>query len=434
MDLFRIIVIEDKNIAYVEIEQKLQKIGYSISEINGLASDIIKRISEANPNVVLLGSYSSECNKYVEIAGLIQEKLNIPVLYLGKDSIEPRLCNQNTCNWYYGNCILKKYDKKKLYTTIKVALYQQQIEIRIQQEHHKWLTAINSMGSAVIIIDIHSKIELMNPMAEALTGWHESEALAVSIERVLEIIDSHTGRKIDYLFQQVIVTGEVVTLPDTCILITKSGKQIPIGDSIAPICDDHGNINGAIIIFQDISERKKIESQLLRHAFYDSLTSLPNRVLFQDVLQQVFERSKQQKDYQFAVLFIDLDGFKGINDKFGHRIGDEFLAVAAQRLESCLRNEDTIARLGGDEFAILLEDIINITSATQVAQRIHKTLESPLNINGHEIFTTASIGISISNHEYEEAGLLLRDADIAMYHAKDKGKANYVIFHERLIS
>ncbi|WP_052312027.1 response regulator [Richelia intracellularis] len=119
MDLFRIIVIEDKNIAYVEIEQKLQKIGYSISEINGLASDIIKRISEANPNVVLLGSYSSECNKYVEIAGLIQEKLNIPVLYLGKDSIEPRLCNQNTCNWYYGNCILKNMIRKNYIPQLK---------------------------------------------------------------------------------------------------------------------------------------------------------------------------------------------------------------------------------------------------------------------------------------------------------------------------
>ena len=349
-------------------------------------------------------------------------------MYLTSDSKDKKL------DQYDKTCILNNYDDKELYTTIEIAIHQQQFKVRTQQERRKWLTAINSMGSAVIITDVHGKIEVINSMAETLTGWYQSEALAIKVEEVLKIIDSHTGEKIDYLVQQVMVTGEGVNLPDNCALITRSGKQIPIGDSIAPIRDHHGNINGAVIIFQDISQRKIIEARLLRNAFYDSLTLLPNRVLFQDRLQQAFERSKRQKEYQFAVLFIDLDGFKEINDQFGHKMGDDFLAVTARRLESCLRSGDTIARLGGDEFAILLEDIVDITSATQVAQRIHETLESSLNVNGHDIFATASIGISVSNHEYEEAGLLLRDADIAMYRAKGQGKANYVIFHERLIS
>ncbi|NRB09833.1 MAG: diguanylate cyclase [Richelia sp.] len=424
----KILVIEDESIIHIEIEQKLQKLGYYVSKITDLKDDTIQKICEANPTLVLLGSYLLQSKKNAEIADVIQKKLNIPVLYLTSDSKDKKL------DQYDKTCILNNYDDKELYTTIEIAIHQQQFKVRTQQERRKWLTAINSMGSAVIITDVHGKIEVINSMAETLTGWYQSEALAINVEEVLKIIDSHTGEKIDYLVQQVMVTGEGVNLPDNCALITRSGKQIPIGDSIAPIRDHHGNINGAVIIFQDISQRKIIEARLLRNAFYDSLTLLPNRVLFQDRLQQAFERSKRQKEYQFAVLFIDLDGFKEINDQFGHKMGDDFLAVTARRLESCLRSGDTIARLGGDEFAILLEDIVDITSATQVAQRIHETLESSLNVNGHDIFATASIGISVSNHEYEEAGLLLRDADIAMYRAKGQGKANYVIFHERLIS
>ena len=424
----KILVIEDESIIHIEIEQKLQKLGYYVLKITNLEDNIIQKICEANPTLVLLCDYFLQNKKDAEIADVIQKKLNIPVLYLISESKDQKL------DQYDKNCILKNYDDKELYTTIEIAVHQQRFKVRTQQERRKWLTAINSMRSAVIITDIHGKIEVINPMAETLTGWYQSEALAINVEEVLKIIDSHTGEKIDYLVQQVMVTGEGVNLPDNCALITRSGKQIPIGDSIAPIRDHHGNINGAVIIFQDISQRKIIEARLLRNAFYDSLTLLPNRVLFQDRLQQAFERSKRQKEYQFAILFIDLDGFKEINDQFGHKMGDDFLAVTARRLESCLRSGDTIARLGGDEFAILLEDIVDITSATQVAQRIHETLESSLNVNGHDIFATASIGISVSNHEYEEAGLLLRDADIAMYRAKGQGKANYVIFHERLIS
>jgi diguanylate cyclase (GGDEF)-like protein/PAS domain S-box-containing protein len=428
----KILVIEDENIIYIDMTKRLQKLGYAVSKITKFCEDIIKTISEVTPNLVLLDRYYLGETTDTQIADIIQQQLNIPVLYL-TDNAEDRRLGDN-CDRQYGNWIFKNYDEKELYAAIEIALHQQKIENKVQQERRKWLTVINSMGCAVIVTNIHGEIEIMNTVAEALTGWYQPEVLAKNIGEVLQIIDSHTGERIDNLVQQVIMTGKVVNLPENSVLIAKNGKQIPIGDSIAPICDRNGNITGTVVVFQDISERKHIEAQLLRNAFYDSLTLLPNRVLFQDRLQQAFERSKRQKDYQFAVLFLDLDGFKAINDRYGHSMGDDFLRVTARRLESCLRSGDTIARFGGDEFAILLEDIVDITDATNVAQRIHETLESSLNVNGHEIFTTASIGISLSSHDYEDPGLILRDADIAMYRAKGQGKANYVIFHQRLIS
>jgi diguanylate cyclase (GGDEF)-like protein len=166
----------------------------------------------------------------------------------------------------------------------------------------------------------------------------------------------------------------------------------------------------------------------MRNAFYDGLTELPNRILFLDRLRQTIERSKRRNDYYFAVLFLDLDGFKEINDRFGHGIGDDFLVAIARRLESCLRGGDTVARFGGDEFTLLLEDIKDITDATNVAKRIQDSLRLPVNLNGYQLSTTASIGITWNFSNYEEPATLLRDADIAMYRAKRQGKATYAIF------
>lgn len=210
-------------------------------------------------------------------------------------------------------------------------------------------------------------------------------------------------------------------------------KKIPIADTVAPIRDQMGGITGAVIVFQDITQRKQKEAQLIRNAFYDGLTALPNRVLFLDRLKQASERCKRRFNYHFAVLFLDLDSFKIINDRYGHSIGDDLLVAIARRLESCLRSGDTVARFGGDEFAVLLEDIKDVSDAINIAKRIQETLSLPLHLNGYEISTTASIGIALSCDGYEDPTNLLRDADTAMYRAKGKGKANYIVFDKSFI-
>jgi diguanylate cyclase (GGDEF)-like protein/PAS domain S-box-containing protein len=178
----------------------------------------------------------------------------------------------------------------------------------------------------------------------------------------------------------------------------------------------------------DITDRKRAEEQLIHDAFHDALTGLPNRALFMDRLSLAVERAKRSQDHLFAVLFLDLDRFKLVNDSLGHTLGDQLLITVARRLKTCLRTVDTAARLGGDEFVILLDDIEDAGSATRVAERVLEVLALPSDLNGHEAFITASIGIVLSETGYERADDILRDTDIAMYRAKALGRARYVVF------
>jgi diguanylate cyclase (GGDEF)-like protein/PAS domain S-box-containing protein len=182
----------------------------------------------------------------------------------------------------------------------------------------------------------------------------------------------------------------------------------------------------------DITERKVAEQQLLHDAIHDGLTGLPNRSLFKEVLKNALERLKRRTEYSFAVLFLDLDHFKVINDSLGHMVGDQLIRTVARRLESCLRPGDTVARLGGDEFTILLDGIDDVETATIIAERIQIEVAKPIDLDGYERFTTTSIGIALSTTGYERPDDILRDADTAMYRAKGSGRDRYEVFDKTM--
>ncbi|HSE40971.1 MAG TPA: EAL domain-containing protein [Acidobacteriota bacterium] len=182
----------------------------------------------------------------------------------------------------------------------------------------------------------------------------------------------------------------------------------------------------------DITERKLAEEQLLHDAFHDALTNLSNRALFMDRLAGAVARARRREDYLFAVLFLDVDRFKVVNDSLGHIVGDLLLIAIARRLEICLRPGDTVARLGGDEFAILLEDISDVSDSIRVAERIQKELQYAFNLSGYEVFATASIGIAPGSSSYERAEDILRDADTAMYRAKALGRSRHQVFDKAM--
>ncbi|QKQ76721.1 diguanylate cyclase [Nostoc sp. TCL240-02] len=422
----KILVVEDEKIIASNIRKSLQKLGYSVSETTKSGEEAIKKVAETHPHLVLIDICLAGEIDGVNVADIIQNHFHVPVVYLTEYS-EYKALYENQLSEPFSY-IVKPFIESDLHFAIEMALYKHQSKKILYEEKQRLAAIINSMSSAVIVTYANGCIQMMNPTAEKITGWKESEAFGKDLVEVVNLVDKDVGEKIENLAADVIKTGEILDLPENCILITKDGKEIAIGDNVAPIRDRNGNITGAVLVFQDITKRKHTEAQLIRNAFYDGLTALPNRVLFLDRLRQTIERSKRRSDYYFAVLFLDLDGFKEINDRFGHGIGDDFLVAIARRLESCLRGGDTVARFGGDEFTVLLEDIKDITDATNVAKRIQESLRSPLYLNGYELSTTASIGIAWNFSSYEEPATLLRDADIAMYRAKRQGKATYAIF------
>ena len=178
----------------------------------------------------------------------------------------------------------------------------------------------------------------------------------------------------------------------------------------------------------DITSQKEAEQQLLHGAFHDALTGLPNRTLFMDRLQRSIDRTKHRQDYLFAVLFLDIDRFKVVNDSLGHQLGDQLLVAMARRLETSMRPGDMVARLGGDEFAIILDHLKHVSDATQAAERIQKQLALPFSLSGHEVFASASLGIALSLTQYDRPDDFLRDADTAMYRAKDQGRGRIEMF------
>ena len=222
--------------------------------------------------------------------------------------------------------------------------------------------------------------------------------------------------------QPVVAVEEKETLPDGSIRWVSTTKM--------PLRDSSGAIIGTFGISRDITDKKHVEEQLERQAFYDRLTELPNRSLFLNRLEHVFRRAERLDGQRllFAVIYLDLDRFKGVNDSLGHQAGDQLLIQLARRLEACVRPSDTLARLGGDEFTILLEDIQSEADATGVAERIHEELSAPFEMGGHEVFCTVSVGIAFSSFGYEEPDDMLRDADTAMYRAKTNGRSRHEVF------
>ena len=182
----------------------------------------------------------------------------------------------------------------------------------------------------------------------------------------------------------------------------------------------------------DITERKEAEQRLFHDAFHDALTGLPNRALFTNLLKRSIGHAQRSSRRRYAVLFLDLDRFKVLNDSLGHSYGDRLLVALGGRLEACLRPGDTVARLGGDEFIILLDDISEASDATRVADRVKHSLESPFNLGEHEVFTSVSIGISLGSTSYEDPDDVIRDADLAMYRAKSRGKGRYEMFDKEM--
>ena len=279
--------------------------------------------------------------------------------------------------------------------------------------------AFDHLFDAVVVTDMEGNIIDWNSGSEALYGYSKDEAIGqpVSILHVPEDVDHVTAEVISTVEKDGKWTGEVR-------MLHKDGHIGWIESMVVPLFDESNNMVGALGINRDISERVRDKEKLAYLAHYDQLTALPNRYLFLDRLDQMIKHAKRGGS-NFALLYIDLDNYKSINDLLGHATGDLVLIKTGQTLKQSLRESDTIARLGGDEFVVLLDNIQSTDEVSTVAEYLVKELHQPCEIDGHAIQLSGSIGIAIYPTNGETADTLLNFADKAMYRAKNKGKDNY---------
>jgi diguanylate cyclase (GGDEF)-like protein/PAS domain S-box-containing protein len=301
----------------------------------------------------------------------------------------------------------------------------------LYNEKERAQVTLNSIADAVICTSVDGSLSYLNSAAERLTQWTSSAALGRRLEDVFHIVDTQTREVIPNLMSLAVKQNKISKLPPLCILIRHDGSELPIEDSCAPIHARDGRITGAVMVFQDVSEARVLSQKLAHQASHDSLTGLPNRALLSDRLALAVAAAHRHKS-SFALLYLDVDRFKHINDSLGHSIGDRLLQAVASRLTDCIRASDTVSRQGGDEFVILLIDIGGTREASVCAEKICQTLRLPYVLDAHELHVSASIGIAICPQDGMEAEELLRNADSAMYEAKGQGRNNYQFYRKKL--
>jgi diguanylate cyclase (GGDEF)-like protein/PAS domain S-box-containing protein len=295
-------------------------------------------------------------------------------------------------------------------------------ETRIFEEKERAQVTLQSIGDGVITTDADGLVDYINPVAQDLTGWDMRSARGAKITEIMTIINEHTRASVDNPVMRCLKEGRVITLEENSILITKGSEEIPIQDSAAPIRDRIGNIIGSVMVFHDVSKETRLFRQLSYQASHDALTDLINRREFENRLVNALDRIRGDVDATHALLYLDLDQFKVVNDTFGHTAGDALLRRLSEIVHAKIRSTDLLARLGGDEFGILLERC-NEQRAMEVAESIRSAVEG-YRFEWQGSFTTirCSIGVVMITRENADVAGLMSSADVACYSAKDMGR------------
>jgi len=296
------------------------------------------------------------------------------------------------------------------------------------EEKERAQVTLNSIGDAVISTNFSGRVSYLNIVAEKMTGWVQLDASGSAVDEIFRLVDTATHETIPCPTAQAIIENRRISLEADCVLIRRDGEEIAVEVSAAPTHDRNGGVVGAVMVAHDVTAARELSMKLARLALHDSLTDLPNRALFSDRLSQATTNAKANGGYA-ALLYVDLDRFKHINDSLGHAIGDKLLQTVARRLLGCVRSTDTVSRQGGDEFVVLLADIVHIKDAVACAEKLLGELEAPYRIGEHDLRISASIGVAIFPDDAREAEALLRCADFAMYQAKYHGRNNYKLFN-----
>ncbi|MCH8921085.1 MAG: EAL domain-containing protein, partial [Chloroflexi bacterium] len=287
---------------------------------------------------------------------------------------------------------------------------------------------LNSAGEGIYGLDLEGKTTFVNPAAARMIGWEVKELIGKPQHDILHH-SKPDGSPYPWASCPIYaaLNDGSVNHVDSEVFWRRDGTSFPVEYASTPILDERGELAGAVVTFRDITERKQAEETIKHLAYHDALTNLANRTMFEDRLAVTLAQARR-KGRMAAVMFLDLDQFKVVNDTVGHALGDRLLQSVAERLTGLVRDGDTVARVGGDEFTLLLAEVERVEEVAEVAERVLDALRQPWVLNGHEFRITTSIGIAMFPSDGEDADSLLSNADTAMYRAKDQGRDNYKLY------
>jgi diguanylate cyclase (GGDEF)-like protein/PAS domain S-box-containing protein len=362
--------------------------------------EAVRRARKAAPDVPL-----------VVLSGLDDESMAIQAMhegaqdYLIKGQIEPR----------------------ELVRALRYAVERKVFEETLFEEKERAQVTLDCIGDAVISTDVSGNIKFLNLVAEKMTGWSLSEVAGRPMAEAFQIVNANTRSVIANPMMKASEQDRAGNLPLNSVLIQRDGTEIYIEDSVAPIHDHDGRVIGSVLVFRDVSAARAMAEQIAHLAEHDFLTGLPNRLLLNDRISQAIALAHRNQD-KIALIFMDVDRFKRINDSLGHPAGDKLLQCVSNRLRDCVRAPDTVSRQGGDEFIVLLQAMMYPEDAVIAVERLLKSMAEPFLIGQQELHITSSIGVSLYPDDGLDAETLIRNADTAMYQAKENGRQGFQFF------
>jgi len=424
----RILLVDNDPAAADEIRATLATAGRGLFEVEWVRqlSAGLTRLNKGGIDAVLLDLSLPGTHGIETFDKLCIGAPDVPILILGSNANEA-LAKRAVGRGAQDYLPPGRLDSYSLSRALRNAIKNKTVEDALYVEKERALVALNSIGDAVICSDMSGKITYLNLVAETMTGWRREEAAGQTLAKVFRIIDGATRKAARDHMKMAVEQNMRVGLIVDCVLIRRDGFESAIEDSAAPIHDRAGRVIGAVIVFHDVSAARAMSHQMTYAAQHDLVTNLPNRLLLNDRISQSISLARRQNS-PIAVIFLDLDRFKYINDSLGHATGDQLLQSVSKRLLAGLRGSDTVSRQGGDEFVILLSEIADVEDLTTSARKILLLLNAPHSIGGRDLHIGGSMGISVYPADGEDSETLIKNADTAMYHAKEKGRNNFQFF------
>jgi diguanylate cyclase (GGDEF)-like protein/PAS domain S-box-containing protein len=392
-------------------------------------SEGLERLAAQQVSVVLLDLDLPGSPGMRGLETLLLAAPTVPVLVIGADD-DQDLARQVIQAGALDYLVTNRLDDYWLPRALRHAVARKLSEQSLRHETERFEVTLDSLGEALLSSDTSGRVTYLNRVAEVLTGWSRAEAVGRPLSDVLTVVDSATRAPAADLAERAIAGHPIPDLA-ACTLIRRDGSESAVERSAVPVRDRLGVMTGATTLLRDTSAARAMSERMSHLASHDPLTNLPNRLLLSDRLNRALALARRHRR-RLAVLYLDIDRFKYINDSLGHALGDELLRSVGRDVTMCVRSSDTVSRQGGDEFVVVLAELERAEDAAIGAKKIIAALSRPHHLAGHELYITASIGISVFPNDGQDAEALLKSADMALYQAKERGRDCFVFFETGL--